>query len=122
MNENNTPLSKVLMITGGLWATAPVTEQPELTLTAWTVRMLPSGERHFVGWCSENCEGRVSSAVVEFDATTKCGRTSTGRVYQLSGRPGRDRDAEYVWQRWLRINDETDWTDVTEEVSGELRL
>jgi hypothetical protein len=108
---------QLLVVTGGLWATAHVSQQPELTLQAWSVRQLADGERHFVGWCRENHEGRVSSAVVEFDPSTTRGRTKTGRVYELSGRPGFDGDAEYVWQNWLRINGESAWTDVTAEVA-----
>ena len=108
---------KLLAATGGLRATAPVSQQPELTLDAWAVRQLADGDRHFVGWCQENLEGRVSSAVEEFDPSTRRGRTKTGRVYEFSGRPGFDGDAEYVWQNWLRINDESAWTDVTAEVA-----
>jgi hypothetical protein len=117
MNEDIEHSLKRLVITGGVWATAPVDEQPELTLGCWSVRQLPNKERHFVGWCQENREGRVSSAIVEFDPQTKRGRTKSGRVYELSGRPGRDGDAEYVWERWLRINSESAWTDVTAEVA-----
>ncbi len=107
---------------GGIWETATVDEQPELTLTAWSVRQLPSGDRHFVGWCQENREGRVSSVVEQFDPKTKLGRTRSGRVYKLAGHAGHDGDAEYVWRAWLRINDGSSWTDVTEDVTDSQNL
>lgn len=116
MNEDNEQSITVLAVSGGLWATAPVTEQPELTMSSWSVRQLPAGDRLIVGWCRENHEGRVSSAILEFDPQTRRGRTQSGRVYELSGRPGSNRDAEFVWQHWLRIHGESDWTDVTAEV------
>jgi hypothetical protein len=106
----------ILAIVGGIWATNPVTEQPELTLVQWGVRQLPDGSRSLVGWCIENAEGRVSSAIHEFDQESLRGRTASGRVYQLQGPPGHDPDAEYVWARWLRINGYSDWVDVTAEV------
>lgn len=106
----------VLGFTGGLWKTRPVVDQPGLTLRSWSVRQLPDGDRHFVGWCIENREGRVSSKIEAFDANTKRGFTSTGRVYELAGPPGYDRDAEYVWDAWKRINCVTDFIDVTREL------
>jgi hypothetical protein len=117
MNSDIKHSLKLLVVTGGMWATAPVTGQPELSLEAWSVRQLPSGDRHFVGWCEENREGRVSSTILEFDPKTKRGRPKSGRVYGLVGQPGFDGDAEYVWQNWLRINSETAWTEVTAEVA-----
>ncbi len=116
MIDDKTPLL-VVSVSGGIWTTVPVTEQPSLTLEDWSVRQLPDGARHFVGRCIENSEGRVSSAVTEFDAQTLRGRTDSGRVYQLAGPPRRDPDAEYVWRRWLEINDETAWVDVTGELA-----
>ncbi len=111
------PSVQILAITGGLWATKPVTEQPALTLQQWSVRELHDGDRHFVGWCPENREGRVSSKIEFFDPITKRGITSTGRVYELIGPSGHDADAEYVWRAWARINSVTSFTDVTSEVS-----
>jgi hypothetical protein len=117
MNDDAERALEAFLVAGGVWATASVTDQPSLTLAAWSVRRVSNGNTHFVGWCHENCEGRVSSAIVEFDAQTRRGRTKTGRVYQLAGTPGNDGDAEYVWQRWLLINEESSWTDVTAEVT-----
>ena len=103
-------------MSGDVWKTAPVNEQPSLTLVRWQVMQLPNGDRHFVGYAVENKEGRASTAVATFDATSLKCVTASGRVYKLSGRPGHDGDAEYVWQAWRRINDAPDWTDITAQV------
>ena len=42
--------------------------------------------------------------------------TSTGRIYQLVGTPGWNADAEYVWRRWIAINQVPQWEDVSKEV------
>jgi len=112
------PALLAVAVAGGIWTTVPVTEQPELTLEYWSVRQLPDGGRHFVGWCVENAEGRVSSSIMEFDAQTLRGRTASGRVYQLAGPPGRDPDAEYAWRRWTEINEELTWSDVTDGLAN----
>ncbi len=99
-----------------VWNTRPVAEQPSLTLRNWGVIQMPEGGRHFVGWCLESREGRVSSPILEFDPSTLKGVTSTGRVYQLQGPPGLDGDAEYVRNRWLSMYGNPTWTDVTGEI------
>jgi hypothetical protein len=86
-----------------LWITAPVEEVPEIVLRHWSIRQLPDGSRHFVGYNHRDREGRVSSTIVEFDVATMRGRTRSGRVYEIVGPPGRDGDAEYVWASWCRI-------------------
>ena len=86
-----------------IWGTTPVSEQPALTLTGWRV-FEADGTRHFAGWCVENQEGRVSSAIADFDAETMLGLTTSGRAYQLVGPPGLNREAEYVMSRWLDFN------------------
>jgi hypothetical protein len=119
------PTLTLLFIEGGVWACAPVAERPELVLTDWRVFSVPlpgltECTRHFVGYNVTEREGRVSSAIVQFDAATMRGVTKSGRVYALQGRPGRDGDGEYTWSRWKRINDVTDAEaiDVTAEVWG----
>lgn len=104
-----------------VWMTTPVEKQPCLTLRSWGVIQMPEGGRHFVGWCLENREGRVSSPIEEFDPKTLTGVTSTGRVYQLQGPPGLDGDGEYVRNRWLSIYGNPTWMDVTSEVSAPAR-
>lgn len=106
----------VQSISGGVWATYPVTEQPSLTLTQWQVLQLPNGERHFAGWAVQNREGRASSAIQIFDAASLRGISRSRRVYQLQGAPGCDDDAEHVWRTWARINCQPEWVDVSAAV------
>jgi hypothetical protein len=110
----------VVMITGGIWATRPVSEEPSITLMSWAIieteEEKPS--RHFVGYNYANREGRVSSPIVTFDAKTLRGITHTGRVYQLAGSSGLNDDAEYVLGRWRR-GYEVETTDVTDAVMKE---
>lgn len=97
-----------------VWRTRPMQEQGQLTLDSWQVMELPNGDRHLVGYCAENREGRASSAVRDIDSKTLT--TGTGRIYVLRGRPGVDLDAEYVWDRWRGVNKVESWTDVTSSV------
>jgi hypothetical protein len=109
-----------VLVTGGIWATRPVSEEPSITLTSWaiieTVEDKPS--RHFVGYNFAGREGRVSSPIVTFDAETMRGVTHTSRVYQLQGSPGLNGDAEYVLGRWQR-GYKVDVTDITDIVIKE---
>lgn len=77
---------------------APVDAQPLVTLERWRVRETRSGQRHFVGYCVENKEVRVSSAIQSFDSDTAVGVTSSGRRYLLSGSPCFDGEAKRVWE------------------------
>lgn len=87
-----------------VWKPGTVADEPEVVLTSWQVFEVANGDRHFCGWNVGDREGRVSSRIVEFDAARMTGRTRSGRVYRLSGRPGNDADALYVRARWLRLN------------------
>lgn len=99
-----------------IWNVTDVDEQPELTLSQWSVHEVLNGDRHFVGWAQECGEGRVSSKIVSFDFRRLVGLTQSGRVYRLSGYPGADRDAAYVWRKWAIINGANDFTDVSPDV------
>jgi hypothetical protein len=72
-----------------VWTTTPVSETPQLTLTDWMIFETPDGERYLAGYNVTEGAGRVSSEVAEFDKVAMRGRTATGRVYQLTGAPGR---------------------------------
>ena len=63
-------------------------------------------------------EGRASSKIVEFDATTRGGRTRSGRIYQLRGPTGHDGDGAYTWGRWMELNAAVDCSDVSQEVQA----
>lgn len=106
------------IIETSVWSASSLTEVPEIELTRWQVMQLPHGDRHFVGWNATEREGRASSKIVEFDATTRRGRTRSGRVYQLRGRAGHDGDGAYTWGRWMKLNAATECTDVSDEVQA----
>lgn len=106
-----------------IWSATPVNEVPELRLCDWCVYECKGAKtRHFVGYRLTEREGRVSSAIRQFDAATRRGVTESGRVYELVGRPGHDADAAYVWRRWLALNNETAWEDMTDDVFSQLLL
>lgn len=102
-----------------IWRTPPVSEQPKIILARWRVvevyNKKSQVERHFIGYNVEDQEGRVSSAIQDFDPETALGITRSGRAYHLIGDPGRDPDGEYVWNNWAKINLFTDEKDVTTE-------
>lgn len=109
-----------------IWQALPTSIQPELTLIDWSIREIhcPRGvERVLVGYCTENREGRTSSAIESIDPKSLICTTVSGRVYCLHGRPGHDPDADYVFRGWSRVNDVTQTSDVTRELWEEhLRL
>jgi hypothetical protein len=83
-----------------VWIVAPIEREPEIKLASWSVRELPGGDRHFVGWNTRGVEGRVSSRIVSFDPEARRGVTNSGRVYELVGDEGTNLDANYVWHVW----------------------
>lgn len=111
--DTQLPLNAIL-ISGGVWATRPVSEVPSIVLQDWAVIELADGDRHFAGYNITEGEGRASSKIVEFDPATMRGVTSTGRVYELDGPPGLRGDGLYTWNRWARINSVEDkFTDIS---------
>lgn len=99
-----------------IWATRSVEQEPETKLTQWRVYTVQNEDAppsmHFVGYTGY--EGRVCSAVQEYDSKTRRGVTRSGRVYELVGHSGHNGDAMYVWNRWLHINGDPKHEDVTE--------
>jgi hypothetical protein len=94
-----------------LFRPASVKDMPEVFLSRWHVTEASNGTEttlHFVGYNSKEGYGMVSSPIVEFDSTKKCGKTQSGRVYQLVGQPGFNVEADYVWQNWKEINNITE--------------
>lgn len=108
------------LIEASVWSATSVSEQPEIELERWQVMQLPNGDRHFVGWNATEREGRASSKIVAFDAATRQGRTTSGRVYQLRGRCGHDGDGAHTWGRWMRVNGAVDFTDLSAEVQDRI--
>jgi len=77
---------------------AAVDVQPLITLKRWRVRETSSGQQYFVGYCVENNENRVSSAIQSFDRGTGVGVTASGRRYLLLGSPCFDGEARRTWR------------------------
>jgi hypothetical protein len=105
----------------GRWASASVTERPELVLTDWAVYELqlpgsPGRTRYFAGYNIAEREGLVSIAIAQFDPTNWRGVTHSGLVYGLRGRPGLTPDGEFVWRHWISISGATEVVDVTNEL------
>ena len=63
-----------------------------------------TGDHHLVGHNMNDCEGRGSTAITDFNAVTAEVTTRSGRIYQLYGGPGYDSDGTWVWQIWSRRN------------------
>ncbi len=98
-----------------LWRIGPVAAEPEVSIVSWRVLEIDGGTRHFVGADKRDLSGRVSSPIVAFDHHTLRGKTQSGRVYQLVGKPGRSDNADYVWQRWCEGVEVKSVSDVTHE-------
>ena len=101
-----------------IWTTLPVEDEPSVTITDWRIFEVIGGgrtTRHFVGYNDSEQEGRVSSAIQNFDIATMKGTTNSGRVYQLSGRPYYNREAGYVWDYWKKLNEIENEKDVTDD-------
>lgn len=102
-----------------VWNVAPIDSQPELTLIRWQmieVQMADVTPHYLVGYCLQNNEGRVTSAVFHFNLMPLTAVTHSGRTYQLSGPPGNDRDACHVWERLAANSGITEWTDTVEQI------
>lgn len=117
MSEFNDTLEKLAAFAEAtsIWKPASVDQEPETRLLNWRVMLVEGKDTHFVG--RANWEGRVCSAVQTYDPKTKRGVTKSGRVYELLGPSGFDRDAMYVWSRWMHINglEEKDIQDITSQ-------
>lgn len=96
----------------------PATERPVVSLSQWSVFQTETGERHLCGR-ADSWDGRVSQAISSYDAATRTVHTASGRIYILEGPSGWSRDAEYVKNRWLDINNVSEWHDVTADYEVE---
>ncbi|AVK72221.1 hypothetical protein BJN34_0200 [Cupriavidus necator] len=98
-----------------IWKTRPIDEVHEVVLVRWKVFETERGECHFVGTRPGRGTGRVSSAIVEFDARTCVGVTRSGRRYVLEGAPGTSLEGEVTWAGWCQVNRVASYRDVTDE-------
>jgi hypothetical protein len=124
MTQSNPPTPprdslRLLGIIGGLTPQPSVSQQPVSTLIQWQAQKTSAGAIHLVGFCTERREGRASTAVVTIDTTTRRCMTASGRVYVLSGPPGQNADAQWVWQQFAAAKSITDEADVSAEMEAE---
>lgn len=104
-----------------VWNIDSIEDRPDVTLRDWAAFEVPlhgpdqPWTRHLAGWSCEDSQGQVCSAVQHFYPVTGTCITESGRVYRLTGRPGLNADAQYVWNRWKRIASVTEQRDVTKE-------
>lgn len=99
-----------------IWRTKSIQTQPTLTIQHWAVVELPDKNRHFIGYCLQNQEGRVSSEIESLNFETMVAVTSSGRVYTLAGPPGLNSDAIYVWDVWRKGYGIAEYTDLSNDV------
>jgi hypothetical protein len=124
-SEELSELAKVT-IAASIWRPDSVTDEPEVKLTQWRVYLVKAnidskGDTiHFVGSVGYRySEGRVCSPVQTYDPTTKKGITRSGRIYELVGKSGHNRDALYVWNHWLdKFNPIPEIVDLTDTYSN----
>ena len=107
-----------------LWIPPTIADQPGVALTGWGVFKvcLPKigcPTAHMVGYNERSGEGRVSSPLTKFDSKSRCGVTSSGRVYRLVGEPGLGGEASYVWDRWMSIWDSSEVRELSLEMLDE---
>ncbi len=94
-----------------VWEQPSVSLVPEKWLDSWRiakiVKVAANPEYygyHFVGRNMAELNGAVSTKIERFDPRTMAGRTRSGRLYRLVGRPGHNHDAEYTLSYWLQAN------------------
>lgn len=101
-----------------IWQVADVKDEPHTQLTQWRIFLVDGKDIHFVGYTGGwHGEGRVCSAVQTFDPATRKGTTKSGRIYELVGDSGFNKDAMYVWARWLGLYGSPPAEDVTDTYS-----
>ncbi|ANB77352.1 hypothetical protein AYM40_35340 [Paraburkholderia phytofirmans OLGA172] len=93
----------------------PLTEEHDIVLIRWRVLRADNGTDRLVGARLDDFDGRVSSALTEFDRERMVATTRSGRVYLLQGPPGYNADAEYVWEFVCKRDGIKEFADVTRE-------
>ena len=120
-DKDDEELISQLPISDTLWKPASVKEEPETYLQEWRVYSVDGNFNgtgatiHLVGFSMGTNDGRVSAPVLTFNKKTKHVVTQGGRNYKLHGESGFNKDAMFVFNRWLTINKDPSYRDVTEE-------
>jgi len=108
-----------------IWLVDSVEMQPSIHISNWSIRAViykssESVTHHIVGYSEDTYEGRVSSAIIDFDSEKRTLTTRSGRKYILVGKPGFDGDGEHVWRSWKYGNQAHSEVDVTDEYAEKL--
>ena len=99
---------------GTVHAIESVQAQPCSLMTQWRlfqVQVKGRRSRHLVG--RADGEGRVCSPIVVMDLAALRVTTQSTRLYQLQGPPGRDGDADWVFDCWCSGVGATQCKDMT---------
>lgn len=99
---------------------APTKNDGAVEIVDWSIKEVLFEEdeertRHLIGFILEEEVGRVSSAIKNFDPDQMLIQTQSGRLYKLSGEPGKNLDADYVWNFWKKANKVRFELDVTDK-------
>lgn len=83
----------------------PLLKEPKIRLENWSIKTLSNNTQQFIGKKEgrELAHARVSSPIVEFDPETKCGKTRSGRVYELVGPEGPTPAVESFWVDYKKV-------------------
>jgi len=108
-----------------IWSVDSVEVQPLIHISNWAIRAVtynPSENvtHHIVGYSEDAYEGRVSSAIIDFDLEKRTLTTQSGRKYILVGKAGYDGDSEHVWRSWKYANQVHSEVDVTDKYTEKL--
>uniref|UniRef100_UPI0035B0C5ED hypothetical protein n=1 Tax=Hylemonella sp. TaxID=2066020 RepID=UPI0035B0C5ED len=105
-----------------LYRIDPVDDQPCTLLQRWRIFSvrLASGvrERHLVGYAPAEAAGRVSTAIVGLDLSSRRATTRSGRIYLLEGEPEYDDEGQWLWEKWLAVRSVSYVQDVTRAWTG----
>ena len=88
-----------------IWKPHSVQQEPHTRLTQWRVMEVTAEFNdyaptvHLFGYAGY--EGRVCSAVQSYDPKSRRAITQSGRIYELVGSSGYNKDALYTWDRWV---------------------
>lgn len=86
-----------------IYSIGSIEQEPKTFLSYWKIYKI-GDDFHFNGIEGRFGDSRFSSKIVEFDPATLTGKTRSGRLYQLVGETGNDREAEHIANAWMQMN------------------
>lgn len=103
-----------------------VENQPQVDIMAWSIHEVSfhneNGVHLLTGFVLDK-KWRVTTAIQHFDSVSKKITTSSGRVYNLIGRPAgsKDTELELAWQVWKMTSNVSSDVDVTDEYATKIK-